>query len=36
MEIAFPAFTKKSKNAFENLKEELELRKHNCEWQEDF
>ena len=36
MEIALSAYTKKSKNTVEKLKEELELRKHNCEWQEDF
>ena len=36
MDIAFPVNTKKSKYAIKKLKEELELRKLNCEWQEDF
>ena len=36
MEFTFPANTKKSKNAIQKLKEDLELQKLNCEWQEDF
>ena len=35
MGIVFPANTKKSKNVIKNLREELELRKLNCEWQEE-
>ena len=36
MEIAFPANTKRQKMLTKKLKDELELRKLNCEWQEDF
>ena len=35
MKIAFPSNTEKSKDTFNKLKEELILRKLNCEWQED-
>ena len=36
MEINIPANTKKSGDAIQKLKEELELREFNCEWQEEF
>ena len=35
MEIAFPLNTKKSGNVIQKQKEDLELLKLNCEWQED-
>ena len=36
MEIASPPNTKKSGKVIQKLKKDLELRKLNCEWQEDF
>ena len=36
MDIAFPPNTKRSGNVLIALKDELELRRNNCKWQEDY
>ena len=35
MKIAYPANKKKSRNAISDLREELDLRRRNCEFQEE-